>query len=171
MQGRRRHPHPWCGHAELRDVAGCDGPGGRRRLLREAHTLSRPPGVAPTLRPPESIQAAGDLPEFDLPPVVVEKPREAGHGDYASPVAMVLARYARMAPLKIAEIINKHLLGGEYLEEITVAAPGFINFRLSPGFLQNQVDLILLHPPLLYRVILLSNLHAYLQTRTKDPEK
>ncbi len=90
-----------------------------------------------------AAQAAGDLPEFDLPPVVIEKPREADHGDYASPVAMVLARHARMAPLKIAEIISKHLFAGEYLEEITVAAPGFINFHLSPGFLQNQVALIL----------------------------
>ncbi len=90
-----------------------------------------------------AAQGSGDLPEFEVPPVIIEKPREADHGDYASPVAMQLARYARMAPLKIAEIISQHLVGEVYLEEVTVAAPGFINFRLSHGFLQDQVELIL----------------------------
>ena len=88
-------------------------------------------------------QGKGELPEFEAPLVVVEKPREADHGDYASPAAMQLARHARMAPIKIAEIIKDHLVPQEFIEEISVAPPGFINFRLSAAFLQYQVELVL----------------------------
>jgi hypothetical protein len=42
-----------------------------------------------------AAQATGDLPDFDLPPGVIEKPREADHGDDSSPVAIVLDRHAR----------------------------------------------------------------------------
>ena len=39
-------------------------------------------------------QADGTLPTFDLPAVVVERPRETTHGDYATAVALQLARPA-----------------------------------------------------------------------------
>jgi arginyl-tRNA synthetase len=94
----------------------------------------------------EAIRAAqeeGMLPSFEVPEVVIEKPRESSHGDYASPVAMQLARVARMAPLKIAEIITDFLPAIDYIEETTVAPPGFINFRLSHAFLQHQVEEIM----------------------------
>ncbi|MGH2536530.1 MAG: arginine--tRNA ligase [Candidatus Promineifilaceae bacterium] len=90
-----------------------------------------------------AAQAAGALPAFEIPPAVVEKPREAAHGDYATPAAMQLARPARLAPLKIAEAIRAHLRPPAYLAEVSVVAPGFINFRLSPAFLQSQVAEIL----------------------------
>ena len=94
----------------------------------------------------EAITAAqeeGKLPQFELPEVVIEKPRESSHGDYASPVAMKLARAARQAPLKIAEIITDYLPEIDYIEETTVAPPGFMNFRLSHAFLQHQMEEIL----------------------------
>ncbi|MCI0397347.1 MAG: arginine--tRNA ligase [Chloroflexi bacterium] len=86
-----------------------------------------------------NAQTAGDLPAFEIPPVVIERPRDAGYGDYATPSAMPLARLARLAPLKIAEAIAGHLDRPAYLSEVTVSPPGFINFRLAPGFLQQQV--------------------------------
>lgn len=85
-------------------------------------------------------QAAGDLPAFDIPNAVIERPRDVAFGDYASPAAMPLARPARMAPLKIAEAIVRHLPELEYVEEVTLAAPGFINFRLATGWLQRLPD-------------------------------
>jgi arginyl-tRNA synthetase len=88
-------------------------------------------------------QSAGDLPAFDLPDVIIEKPREETHGDYACPIAMQSARLARMAPLKIAEAIAAHMPAVEYLSEVSVAPPGFINFRLTNAFLQQQVEEIL----------------------------
>ena len=90
-----------------------------------------------------TAQQAGELPPFELPRVVVEKPKESSHGDYASPVAMQLARNARQAPIRIAESIAHFLPPINYIDEITVAPPGFINFRLSESFLQQQVNEIL----------------------------
>lgn len=83
-----------------------------------------------------AAQAAGDLPPFDLPDVLVERPRDASHGDYATAVALQLARPARLAPLKIAQVIATHFAPPDYLGEVNVVPPGFINFRLSPAWLQ-----------------------------------
>lgn len=94
----------------------------------------------------QQAQAAGDLPEFEIPPVVIERPRDPGHGDYATPVAMQLARLARQAPLKIAETITRHLPPLPFVQEVTVAPPGFINIRLAADWLQQLVSLILAQP-------------------------
>jgi arginyl-tRNA synthetase len=96
----------------------------------------------------EKAQAAGDLPVFLLPEeVTIERPRDPSFGDYASPVALKLARLARMAPLKIAQTIADHLPAPEYLDEVSVAAPGFINFRLSIAWLQQVVNEIIAAGP------------------------
>jgi arginyl-tRNA synthetase len=91
----------------------------------------------------EAAQEAGDLPAFEMPKVIVERPRESGRGDYASPMAMQLARLAHMAPMKIAGVIAEHLPLPGYVAEISLAPPGFINFRLKYSFLQQQVEEIL----------------------------
>ena len=91
----------------------------------------------------ESAQTASHLPAFDIPEVVIERPRESGRGDYACPMAMQLARLARMAPMKIAETIIEHIEAPDYVETVELAPPGFINFKLTAAFLQQQVDDIL----------------------------
>ena len=91
----------------------------------------------------EQAQANGDLPEFDLPQIIIDKPRDTSFGDYACPSAMQLARLARMAPMKIAQAILKNFPEVDYLEELDVAAPGFINFRLTDAFLQQVVTEII----------------------------
>jgi len=93
-----------------------------------------------------AAQSDGTLPLFDLPDVTVERPRETSHGDYATAVALQLARPARMAPLKIATAIADHLPPIDYLDGVSVAPPGFINFRLSPAWLQQLPERILADP-------------------------
>ena len=88
-------------------------------------------------------QAAGALPVFDVPEVTIERPRELSFGDYATPIALKLARLARMAPIKIAQAIADHLTLPDFMMETAVAPPGFINFRLSTDWLQQQVEVIL----------------------------
>ncbi len=90
-----------------------------------------------------NAQKKGDLPEFEIPEILVERPRDPTHGSYASAIALQSARLARMAPLKIAEIIANHLEKPEYLSEVTVSPPGFINFILSTEWLQEEVNRIL----------------------------
>ncbi|WP_027364422.1 arginine--tRNA ligase [Desulfotruncus alcoholivorax] len=76
---------------------------------------------------------AGQLPPVDLPEYVVEVPREREHGDFATNLAMLLPRQARMAPRKIAEILLENLPRSmQWLERAEVAGPGFINFHLDP---------------------------------------
>ncbi len=88
----------------------------------------------------EAAQKADLLPEFDIPTIPVERPRDTTHGDFASPVAMQLARPARMAPRKIAEQIVAHFAPPPFISETTLAGPGFMNFRLSADFVANIVD-------------------------------
>ena len=86
----------------------------------------------------EKSRAEG-LITFDcLPDFVIEVPRDEGHGDFSSNVAMLMARSARMAPRKIAEIIvgqiDRKLMAE--LQNIEIAGAGFINFfSISHGFI------------------------------------
>jgi arginyl-tRNA synthetase len=91
----------------------------------------------------KKAQKKGDLPKFELPPVMVERPKDPSHGDYATPVALGLARMARMAPVQIAEKILNRLGQVDYIGEVTLAHPGYINVRLSEGWLARQVETIL----------------------------
>ena len=91
----------------------------------------------------KKAQKKGDLPKFDIPEIVVEHPKDLTHGDYATPVALGLARFARMAPVKIAEQIIKRLPEAGFIGECTVAHPGFINIRLSESWLAEQVEVVL----------------------------
>jgi arginyl-tRNA synthetase len=88
-------------------------------------------------------QKKGDLPKFDIPEIVVERPKDPTHGDYATPAALGLARYARMAPIQIAEMIVKRISQVDYIGEVTIARPGFINLRLADDWLAQQVETIL----------------------------
>lgn len=90
-----------------------------------------------------AAQATAVLPAFELPEIGIERPRDLAHGDYATAVALKLAKVAKMAPLKIAEAIAAHFPQTSYLQEITVAVPGFINFRLTERWLQAEVERIL----------------------------
>jgi arginyl-tRNA synthetase len=92
----------------------------------------------------KKAQSRGDLPAFDLPETVgIEHPKQREMGDYATPVCMQLARFARMAPVKIAEAVAKHLRRPEFLGAVEVVPPGFINFRLDPAWVAAQVEEIL----------------------------
>jgi arginyl-tRNA synthetase len=91
----------------------------------------------------ERAQAEGDLPAFEIPEILVERPRDPSHGDYATAIALQLARTARMPPLKIAEIIGRFFTKPDYLNAYTIIAPGFFNFQLATFWLQKETERIL----------------------------
>jgi arginyl-tRNA synthetase len=63
---------------------------------------------------------------------VLERPRDAGHGDLATNLAMVLAKRERANPRKTAERVLQELhLSPELVERTEIAGPGFINFWLA----------------------------------------
>ncbi len=89
-----------------------------------------------------SAQTAGDLPAFDVPDVPIDRPQRPELGDYSSSVALKLASVARRAPLQIAQTIARHLESEPALARVEVVAPGFVNFRLAPAWLAQQVERI-----------------------------
>ncbi|MCR4406986.1 MAG: arginine--tRNA ligase [Anaerolineae bacterium] len=91
----------------------------------------------------KKAQHKGDLPKFDIPEVVLEHPKQAEHGDYATPVCLQMARLARMAPVEIAKQVVKCLPQAEAIGQVEVAHPGYINITLSQHWLAQQVEDIL----------------------------
>lgn len=68
----------------------------------------------------------------DISAVVhLERTKDRAHGDYASNIAMVLAKPARLNPRQIATMIVEAFPPHEMIEKVEVAGPGFINFTLS----------------------------------------
>jgi hypothetical protein len=95
------------------------------------------PHLAESVR---SALRAADLPDADP---ALERPRQPDHGDWATPVAMGLAKEARMAPREIAERLVAHLEAPEQVGAVDVAGPGFVNFRLAHRYFEDVVRRIL----------------------------
>ena len=83
--------------------------------------------------------------EEDIPAIQLEKPKDKSHGDFATNIAMQLARIAKKAPLQIAEEIvsNFDLSNASSVKKVEIAGPGFINFFIKSDFLGDIVPLIL----------------------------
>jgi arginyl-tRNA synthetase len=94
-----------------------------------------------------SAQKAGDLPAFDIPPIAIERPKQAEHGDFSSPVCLGLARYARMAPMKIAESLLRHIKRPDAVATVEAVHPGYINITLDEAWIAQQVEQILASGP------------------------
>ena len=73
----------------------------------------------------------------------VERTRDASHGDFASNIAMRLAKPARKSPRDIANVIVEAISDTAGIDEIDIAGPGFINFRLSPSAFHTELATIL----------------------------
>lgn len=73
--------------------------------------------------------------------ISVEIPNDTTYGDYATPNALGMAKVCRMSPRAIAEAIAAEVQLDDV--EVSIAGPGFINFRLGPTFVQKQFQLIL----------------------------
>lgn len=69
--------------------------------------------------------------EGELPAVKVERPRSREHGDWATNVAMQLAKRAGRNPRELGELLAARIAAHDGVEEAEVAGPGFVNIRLS----------------------------------------
>ncbi|HKL13864.1 MAG TPA: arginine--tRNA ligase [Halanaerobiales bacterium] len=76
-----------------------------------------------------------------IPAIKVEVPREKEHGDYATNIAMVMAKHFKRAPRQIADLLKENI-ESDLIEDISVAGPGFINFDLKDKWLYETIDLI-----------------------------
>ena len=71
--------------------------------------------------------------------VQLERTKDRSHGDFASNIAMVLAKPAKKNPRQIATLIVDALPQHEVIEKVEIAGPGFINFSLSANSRQQVV--------------------------------
>ena len=79
-----------------------------------------------------TLQAAGDLPAGDLPTeVVIERPKNREHGDWATNIAMQAAGRFGQNPRALAEKIATELAKTEGISKVDIAGPGFINITVS----------------------------------------
>jgi len=79
----------------------------------------------------EALQAEGAL-TGDLPAeVIIERPKNKDHGDYATPIALTLAKTAGRPPREIAELVAERLARANGIGGAEVAGPGFVNIRLA----------------------------------------
>lgn len=72
---------------------------------------------------------AVDVPES----VVIERPKNRDHGDWATTVAMQLAKSAGRPPREVATVIAEGLKRSSTIADVDIAGPGFINVRLAAG--------------------------------------
>ena len=95
----------------------------------------------------DSLEKTLSLTEKDLSNLSweISFPHDFQHGDYASNIALVLAKSLHRSPLEIAHLLEKDLKTKQpdWLRKIEVASPGFINFWLSSNFLGQNLKLIL----------------------------
>ncbi len=72
--------------------------------------------------------------EIELPAkfiINIDNARDKTHGDYASNIAMVLAKQFRKPPHQVAEIIIDIISSSDLIEKVEIAGPGFINFYID----------------------------------------
>lgn len=79
----------------------------------------------------QAAYSAGELPSDRFPAIEIETPKQPGHGDLSTNLAMQMAKLQKMPPRKIAEIVLAHIDDTEnIIEKTDIAGPGFINFFL-----------------------------------------
>lgn len=90
----------------------------------------------------DTLAGQGEL-SVDVPQIRVERARDRGHGDFASNIALMLAKPAGRKPRELAEAIVDALPDDARIERTEIAGPGFINFFLAPGARSDVVRTIL----------------------------
>ncbi|WP_448711388.1 arginine--tRNA ligase [Microbacterium profundi] len=80
--------------------------------------------IAASLRPDEALG-------IDAADIALERPRNRDHGDWASNIAMRLAKKLGTNPRELAQRIADEIVGVDGVKSAEVAGPGFINFRLD----------------------------------------
>lgn len=88
----------------------------------------------------ELIRAARELGAGDAVAPLLERPRDPSLGDWATNLAMTLARPLRRKPADIAaDLRDRMRLTEAGVKSVEIAGPGFMNFRLDPGFIAESL--------------------------------
>lgn len=91
----------------------------------------------------KTLQKDKVFPFFEVPYISIEYPIDPGYGDYATNVAMVIAKEIKKNPMEIAKSITEslgYLVTEPLFSKVEVVKPGFINFFVSKEYLQKKVN-------------------------------
>lgn len=84
----------------------------------------------------DGAKQVDSLADIDFPKLLIERPKDPAHGDYASNIGLAAAKVARRAPQQIAQdIVEKLQPEPKWIESVEIVPPGFINFRLTKEWL------------------------------------
>jgi arginyl-tRNA synthetase len=83
------------------------------------------------------------VPEYADTPVGLDRPKQAAHGDYASNIALALAKPARRNPRELAQALVAALPASPLIERAEIAGAGFINLFVTPSARQAIVARVL----------------------------
>ena len=89
------------------------------------------------------LQEAGSLPAELSFQIKLDRTRDKSHGDFASNLAMMLAKPAQKNPRDLAALIVEHIPPSDLIDKISIAGPGFINFYLKADTQFNVVRQII----------------------------
>ena len=94
------------------------------------------------------LQENEELPEFGLPEIQVDRPKDEQFGEYTTNVALVLSKLAKKSPMEIAELLKTKILnqvqdGETPFQKIEVVQPGYLNFYLTQREFASVVEKIL----------------------------
>ena len=92
----------------------------------------------------QGLQNDATLPlDLAVPGFVIERARSREHGDFASNIALLLAKPARVKPRELAERLVAALPANALVAKVEIAGPGFINFHLAPAAYHTELRQIL----------------------------
>jgi arginyl-tRNA synthetase len=137
------------------------------------------------LAPHESLAAAitaaiqGAIAQGELPAelsgtpaitnIVLDRPKNRDHGDYATSIALALAKPSGKSPRDVAEIVQRGLQGNSEIAKIEIAGPGFINITLAKASQGAVVNAILNERERFGRVTILSGRKINLEFISANP--
>ena len=75
-----------------------------------------------------------------MPEILVERPGNPDHGDFATSLPLRLARATRINPLQLAQTLVEFIPPSAEVKHVEAAQPGFINFYLDNSWVQAQVE-------------------------------
>lgn len=91
----------------------------------------------------EQLKADGIVPQEVQPRIQADRTKDKSHGDFATNLAMMLAKPAKMNPRQLAEAIIERVPADSAVNRMEIAGPGFINFFVNSDFLGEQIKALL----------------------------
>jgi len=89
------------------------------------------------------LQRSGTLRLDEEPPIHLERTKSPEHGEFATNLAMTLAKNSKLPPRKLAQAIIDNIPISRQIEKMEIAGPGFINFFLQHCALTGAVNEVL----------------------------